>query len=240
MIKGDIKMKVGEKFHRLICIKHIDIKRSEFRCDCGNVKIIERGEVVRGKAKSCGCLLEESRFRKIREWVEIDKGDHFEIPLTRGMFAKIDKNDLELISGFSWSACKNDANKYYAITCRLIPGYTKRKSFSMQNIIMQHTPTKNSFVDHINSNDTLNNRRNNLRIVTRQQNNMNRRSTNKTGFKGLSIYGNKIRVKVKKDGKVVYIHFFNMDEMDIAIAAYEENVKKFHGEYANTECIKKE
>lgn len=52
------QINVGDKFNRLTCIA-IETDRKDyhlFRCDCGKEKDIHKGEVKRGKAKSCGCF----------------------------------------------------------------------------------------------------------------------------------------------------------------------------------------
>lgn len=53
----------GQKFGKLTAIKFIEIKNGrtlwEWKCDCGNTKIIDCGYVKRGYTKSCGCLLKQ-------------------------------------------------------------------------------------------------------------------------------------------------------------------------------------
>lgn len=52
----------GLKFARLTAIKNTTQgkhPRWEFKCDCGNSKIILKEHVVAGRTKSCGCLLKE-------------------------------------------------------------------------------------------------------------------------------------------------------------------------------------
>lgn len=86
-------------------------------------------------------------------------------------------------------------------------------------------------VDHINH-DKLDNRKSNLRIVTQQQNLMNRKvfKNNKTGFKGVSVYGEKYRASIRKNGKREYLGFFK-NPIDAA-KAYDKRAIELFGEYA--------
>ncbi len=89
-------------------------------------------------------------------------------------------------------------------------------------------------VDHING-DTFDNRRENLRLCTRAENNRNAkiRSNNTSGFKGVSYnkkmkrYGAAIRV----NGRQRTIGFF--DTPEDAHAAYVNAARDLHGEFAN-------
>lgn len=90
-------------------------------------------------------------------------------------FALIDDEDFEKASKYKW---------YNSIGyARSVKWDSKNKKMiftQMHNLIMN--PSKNMQVDHINR-DRLDNRRENLRIVTRQQNQWNKKKT-----KGTSIY----------------------------------------------------
>jgi hypothetical protein len=54
----------GKRFGRLIALRlhHIDNRKTpywECKCDCGNIKIIRKSNLVLGYTKSCGCLQKE-------------------------------------------------------------------------------------------------------------------------------------------------------------------------------------
>lgn len=53
----------GRRFNRLIVIKFILRNKTKYfwecKCDCGNIKIIEKRALVSGATKSCGCLNKE-------------------------------------------------------------------------------------------------------------------------------------------------------------------------------------
>lgn len=93
-------------------------------------------------------------------------------------------------------------------------------------------------VDHINSNP-LDNRKSNLRIVTRQQNNWNASKTKvknniKTSSKYKGVYwagnDNKWRVEITKDCKRYRMGYFKNEED--AARAYNLKASELFGEYA--------
>jgi len=103
------------------------------------------------------------------------------IPLTQGKYAIVDAEDYERVNRYKW--CLSRTGKQLYAQRR-----TGGKTIRMHQFIMN--PPKGMVVDHIDGNG-LNNRRSNLRICTRPENNLNRRRhpRNTTGFKG--VYQNK-------------------------------------------------
>lgn len=98
----------------------------------------------------------------------------------------------------------------------------------MVRVIMD-TP-KGLLCDHI-CHETLDNQRENLRNVTRFQNQQNRRiqRSNTTGFKGVSLDHNKYRANIRVDGKP--LHLGNFTSAEEASAAYEAAAKKYFGDF---------
>jgi len=96
-------------------------------------------------------------------------------------------------------------------------------------------PENGFFVDHING-DGLDNRRQNLRVVTHAQNLMNQRrsAANTSGVKGVSWYRKTSRWKaqIAVFGKKMHIGYYLTKEE--AAAAYEEASKRLHGEFGRT------
>ena len=87
-------------------------------------------------------------------------------------------------------------------------------------------------IDHING-DFLDNRIENLRPSTHQQNMLNRKtpSHNKTGVKGVYMTRGKYRSQITSNGKTFHLGSFpNLNEARIAV---ETARKKFHKEFAN-------
>lgn len=101
-----------------------------------------------------------------------------------GMFATIDETDEELVSQYAWHPSSNGDIIYAKSTVTVSPGRTH--CLSMHRLITM--ASKLSFVDHWNH-DGLDNRRSNLRVCTKAQNQRNQRvgkRKNGTGFIGVS------------------------------------------------------
>lgn len=99
-----------------------------------------------------------------------------EIPLTQGKVALIDDEDYDLISKFKW--CTNKiGSTFYAATC-----HSDGRVFHMHSLLLLREHGQD--IDHINR-DGLDNRRSNLRLVSRSDNNKNSklRCDSTTGIK---------------------------------------------------------
>lgn len=111
------------------------------------------------------------------------------IPLTRGMVATVDDSDADL-AAHKWHASKASENHNYAARSYRLEGVQHR--VQMHRVVAARTGEigPGLVVDHING-DTLDNRRENLRIVTQQVNIRNRRGacrTSVSGIRGVRFY----------------------------------------------------
>lgn len=112
------------------------------------------------------------------------------IPLTRGMFTKVDDSDYEWLCKFKWGYWIGKGKRTgYALHAAYVPRPDgkkgKPKIFRMHRLIMN--PPEKLLVDHIDG-DGLNNQRCNLRIATHTQNSANchKRRKNKSGYLGVT------------------------------------------------------
>lgn len=149
------------------------------------------------------------------------------LPLTLGMFAKVDDADYEELSKRKWHAHKSDET-YYAATV------TNGRGCTLLHRILMGKPEKGMCVDHANR-DSLDNQRANLRFCTRSQNNINRR-TRRTigGLRGTSkLSGNRVKpwvAEIYHEGKKVRLGTFTTAEE--AHEAYAAASKKYHGAFS--------
>lgn len=148
-----------------------------------------------------------------------------QIPLTRGKFALVDNEDFDMLNKYKWKSSNTKGKFFYAHR------YIGNNQILMHRVIM-NTP-KGFDTDHIDHN-TLNNQKENLRIVSRQLNNANRKPNTKTasGYKGLQWDGRveKWFAKVMFNKKYIYAGSY-LNKIDAA-KAYNRLAKKLFGEYA--------
>ena len=111
------------------------------------------------------------------------------ITLTQGKETIVDDDDYEILMEHKWYAHKSSRkkDKFYAERMAPVDSNGKQKIIHIHRVIIN--APKGMQVDHINGNP-LDNRRENLRICTNQQNGMNRGKPkdNTSGYKGVT-YG---------------------------------------------------
>jgi len=139
-----------------------------------------------------------------------------EILLTQGKVAFVDDKDFESLNAFKWCAIK-DHNTFYAQ--RKSPTINGQQTILMHRMIINVPDGMQT--DHIDRNG-LNNQRNNLRIVTCQQNQFNR------NVKGFYFDKNrqKFHARIGKDGKKIHLGLFKTASQ--ARTAYLEAKHIYH------------
>lgn len=119
---------------------------------------------------------------------------HLYVDLTQGHSAIISREDGPRILGRKWHAVKCGSGKFYA----------RRENVYMHRELMAGQLEDGLVVDHINGNG-LDNRRENLRVVTPAQNTRNLRVyNNPTGFRGVFPHKGKFLARVASD----YLGFY--------------------------------
>jgi len=135
---------------------------------------------------------------------------------------KIDLEDVEKCKEHKWC---------------LVKGYVKagNRSYSLcLHRFVMNIYNINDIVDHI-YHDTLDNRKSELRIATKQQNQINRRISpqNKSGVTGVRYNKNKWEANITLNGKTLYLgSFINKED---AIKTRKEAEEKYFGEFAYKE-----
>ena len=157
-----------------------------------------------------------------------DCGDYYIGTDYAGNQFKIDKDDYELCKNYRWYV---DGNGY-------VLGYPigdKKQVVKQHRLIMGIANSDPSIeVDHI-YHDQLDNRKSQLRIVSRSQNIYNTRlqKTNTSGYKGVykSNYKSNTywHAQINYQGKRIYLGSF--PDFESAVMARKEAEQKYHGEY---------
>lgn len=152
-----------------------------------------------------------------------------EIPLTRGLFAKIDADDLPLVLRRKWFAHVAPDGRRYAMACDRKPS-GQRTAIKMHRLIM--SAPAGMVVDHING-DGTDNRRENLRVVSQQKNAWNSRGKRAGQPKGAYSYApGRWKASIRVDGKFIHLGVFGTQQE--AAAAYDAAAIKHFGEFART------
>ena len=165
------------------------------RCDCGNEKVVDACALKSGNTKSCGCYSRIVSKKNIEDYINskpkmknkyIIENKIVKFYTKEGIEFIIDKQDFETVYSRYWVKRGN------YISSKNAEGSSPR-NISLHRFLLGNVP-KNMEVDHINRNP-MDNRRINLRIVTRKENNRNKGipKNNKTGF--LNVYFRKAKNK---------------------------------------------
>jgi hypothetical protein len=162
-----------------------------------------------------------------------------EIPLTRGYVALVDDEDYERLSKNKWYVVVSNPKTVPIIYAARSVHSPRSQGSHMQQIWMHRevlglprtrTPEQ---ADHRNG-ETLDNRRNNLRVATRSQNGGNRR---KSGgcvsiFKGVDIFkpNGRWRAMIGRNGAKKHLGYFGTEKE--AALAYNAAALARWGEFA--------
>lgn len=148
-------------------------------------------------------------------------------PKNPSLYVIIDLEDLPKVSsGRKWHA-KKESGIFYA--SRNTPEKTER----MHRIIMNAKPGE--IVDHINGNG-LDNRKKNLRIVSKSQNSSNSKlnCNSSSGYKGVHKRSDcgKWQARIQVNKKTIHLGY--REDPKEAAKLYDEAAIKYFGEYAKT------
>lgn len=212
--EDEVNPKTGQRFAHWKCL-----------CECGKI-CSPRGTALNGgTTKSCGCLARErvketlAKNKKVNTYIEKD-GYYIGYTL-KGEEFFISAEDYD----YARTACWYKNSQGYLCT------RINNKIIRFHREILN--PLRDELVDHINHN-TLDNRRENLRICNKSQNaqNMKKRVDNKSGVTGVrwSKAANKWQAVITKNKKVYNLGCYS--DFEKAVAARKEAEKNFFGEYA--------
>jgi hypothetical protein len=158
------------------------------------------------------------------------------IGLTQGQYSLVDDEDFEKVKKYTWHATRKAKKIWYAKTSLRREENKSRKSLLMHRLILDALPGVE--VDHRNGGG-LDNRRSNIRLCTRSENQCNRGAVRGSfsKFKGVHFKKREKRwyaiIRIK--GKQCFIGTFKEEEE--AAKAYNKRAFKEHGEFANLNII---
>lgn len=164
--------------------------------------------------------------RKTNE-VTFDGGTAY-LKTKHGTVFSIDKEDYHKIKDSKWVE-----NKAGYLVAR-----KNNKVYRLSRVLMGMSSGDKNVVDHIDGN-TLNNKKDNLRIVSQSQNckNTSHSKKSKTKYPGISILPTgKYKARITVNRKRIHIgHFDNLEE---AISARKEYENKYFGELSYSQSRK--
>lgn len=153
---------------------------------------------------------------------------------THGEFKFIvDTEDYERLNKYKWSVRHYRGSTYASRSGKR--NVVKREHYLLHREILG-VKNKWEFIDHING-DTLDNRKQNLRVCDLQRNTWNSKKTSGTNsvFKGVSVIflkiGHKYKASIRNNGKTERIGEYKT-EIEAAIA-YDVRALELFGEFAN-------
>jgi len=152
------------------------------------------------------------------------------IPLTQGKFALVDDEDYDELNKFKWCADKVRGH-WYATRGVWDPLMKTTRKIRMHQLLVTFTD-KRTYTDHINQ-DTLDNRRCNLRVCTNSENMRNcRKSHNTSGYIG--VVWDKARQKWIAQIGFHWDHIFigRYDNIIEAAKAVDNKARELYGDYA--------
>ena len=217
---------VGKQFGNLIVLGYISQKDGvsywKCMCQCKNktIVMVRPNDLKSGHTKSCGCLRKE----KEKKFNKYDLSQEYGIGFSSNTNSPFyfDLEDYDLIKNYTW--CSNKGG--YLITN--IFG----KLIFMHRLIM--SCKINEYVDHINHN-TSNNRKTNLRKVTKKENSFNcsKSINNTSGCTGVVFEKRteKWVAQIMVNGKNIYIG--SSKDKKVAIELRKQAEIKYFGEFRN-------
>ena len=152
------------------------------------------------------------------------------IPLTRGAFAVVDDEDYAALSEYNWYLT------HFGYAARAVwTGHRTAAVWLHREIVGARVGEDVDHADH----DKLNNRRANLRICTRSQNQQNRLKSSLPGgrqpssqYKGVSWFKSRKKwaAYIKQNGKRKHLGYFATERE--AALAYDSAARQLFGEFA--------
>lgn len=230
----------GQKFGRLIVVSrnyeeqrerlkngHVNKAYWNCRCECGNMTVVCSSNLKNKKnpTLSCGCYQKEviHRQKNTKEIQWICDGNVTKGITNRGDEFIIDSEDFQKVKDYCWYIHKSG---YVVANSR----DGTNRAIRLNRLIMD--ASDDVLVDHADWNKK-DNRKSNLRIATKSQNNINikRKSNNTSGYPGVRLTKNgKYTASISLNGTRYHLGTFS--NFESAVKARHEAEKKYHGKWS--------
>lgn len=153
------------------------------------------------------------------------------IPLSQGQYAIVSQADYDWLMQWKWYARWYPNRKCFRAIRSLGKTNGRQEFLYMSRAIMNLENGDKRVVDHINRN-TLDNRRDNLRLCTFTENQRNRGRKSLRGFpRGVHLLSpGRYQSRIQVDGKC--IHLGCTTTIEAAAKLYEDAAKRYHGQFS--------
>jgi hypothetical protein len=219
------KDRTGQRYGKLVVISRAENRITgkqtcvfwNCRCDCGN-DTVTRGTTLTAGQTSCGRCPNRIELFGSTAIVWLDNT----APPTACM---IDAADIPLVQNYHW--CLSSQGGYRLVMTNVWVG-RKRSTKRIHQLIAGRG------ADHINR-DTLDNRRENLRLAVQAENTRNRskqESAKQSRYKGVrpARNGANYQARITFEGKSIFLGTFKTETE--AAQAYNDAAKMYHGQFA--------
>ena len=223
----------GQVFNNLRVIRHLGKvsvgtqgQRThlwECQCICGKICQVNSRSLKSGNTKSCGCIQGETLRSKNLNTYDLS-GEYGIGFCSDGSTFYFDLEDYDVIKGYTWH--KNELG--YLITTY------RTEQIRMHRLLLGLTTDDSDIeVDHKNHNPS-DNRKNNLRTCTHQENQCNRvdPANNTSGHIGVSYLSKQNKYRAFIDYKGKYYSLGKYTDIRDAITARERAEKEYFAEFA--------
>ena len=229
----------GKKFGRLTVlykgetVKHGESSKWVCKCECGNIVEKTSSYLKNSKCPSCGCYKKEAITMVRKSERKYNKYEIFDdyvkmYASNTGTPFYIDKEDLNKVSKYTWM----ENHKGYIVRTA--------KYLALHRYIINDLPD-DMVIDHIDR-DKKNNRKSNLRVVTQQDNTLNRsiNSNNEFGVSGVHKNNSNVNPYAATFGAKGRFFYGSYKTLEEAIVARLRAEKEMFGNEAPQKHLFKE
>lgn len=232
----------GQKFGRLTVLYKDSDRYSpkgrklifwKCQCDCGKITSTRGENLKNGSSKSCGCLANEltkaRNKQRIKENRYEKKGNYMIGYTNSGVPFYFDLDDYQQVKQYCWS--QNSQGYIHA------KEREAGRSIKLHRLVMGVNNPK-IYLDHINRNKQ-DCRKDNLRICTNAQNQINRnlRKDNVSGYTGICFnrLKNKWVATISHKEKNIHIGYYH--DINDALSARLSKEREFYGEFSQMSAV---